>query len=161
MGLGQYDGLGEYFGPLTASSMFLILVSLLAYIPLRCKNIGLDPQFCVRYSNMLVSKNAKICLPPNAKHIISVTPNAKSQREPMEYRLRWSPMQNVRAGQVHFMFLCSFHPRWLPSLQWNMGFRFTWLLVVNVEPTQLMDCNPTSVMASAQCNGVVDVQNLP
>ena len=40
---------------------------------------------------MLVSKNAKICLTPNAKHKICVTPNAKDQCKPMEYRLRWVP----------------------------------------------------------------------
>ena len=46
------------------------------------------PQFRVGDTNMLVSKNAKICSTPNAKYKICVTPNAKPQREPMEYRLR-------------------------------------------------------------------------
>ena len=51
--------------------------------------------------NMLVSKNAKICITPNAKLKICVTPNAKlkicvtpnanPERESVEYRifLRW------------------------------------------------------------------------
>ena len=54
---------------------------------------------------MLVSKNAKICVTPNAK-----TPN------------RWnkgrvgSPTQNYRVGHVDFMLI-------VLILQWNMGFK--------------------------------------
>ena len=36
---------------------------------------------------MVVSKNAKICITPNAKHKICVTPNANPQRESVEYRI--------------------------------------------------------------------------
>ena len=55
--------------------------------------VGLDPQ---RHNfgwetNMLVSKNAKICVTPNVKHKICVTPNAKPEPEPMEHRLHWGP----------------------------------------------------------------------
>ena len=60
-----------------------------------CWGFALDntpnAKFCVGYTNMLVSKNAKMCVTPNVKHKICVTPNAKPQREPMEYRLRWVP----------------------------------------------------------------------
>ena len=38
---------------------------------------------------MLVSKNTKICITPDANNKICVVPNAKSQCEPMEYRLHW------------------------------------------------------------------------
>ena len=40
---------------------------------------------------MLVSKNAKICVTPNAKPKICVTPNAIPQHEQVKYRLRWVP----------------------------------------------------------------------
>ena len=48
-------------------------------------HFGLDPQceICVGNANMLVSKNAKMC----------VTPNAKLQCESMEYRLHWVPIK--------------------------------------------------------------------
>ena len=60
------------------------------YIPLRRKTTGVGDlrwvipptqRFCVTYTNMLVSKKAKIC----------VTPNANPQCESVEYRLRWVP----------------------------------------------------------------------
>ena len=59
-----------------------------AYIPLRCKTICIGslrwprpptPQFCVWDANMLVSKNAKICVTPNANAKICVTPNANAK----------------------------------------------------------------------------------
>ena len=37
-------------------------------------------------TNMLVSKNAKICVTPNANAKICVTPNTNPQREHVEYR---------------------------------------------------------------------------
>ena len=46
-------------------------------------------QFCIGYTNMLVSKNAKICVFFNANPKNCVTPNANPQRESVEYRLRW------------------------------------------------------------------------
>ena len=93
-----------------------------AYIPLRHKTIYVwslcwlrppTPQFCVGYTNMLVSKNAKtcatpntkhkICVTPNAKHKMCVTPNAKPQRKPMKYRLSW--VSNARL----LCLSCTFH----------------------------------------------------
>ena len=38
---------------------------------------------------MLVSKNAKICITPNANTKICITPNANPQHEQEEYRSRW------------------------------------------------------------------------
>ena len=38
---------------------------------------------------MLVSKNAKICVTPNAKPKSCVIPNANPQCESVEYRLHW------------------------------------------------------------------------
>ena len=58
----------------------------LAYIALRRKTFCVGsscwlkppmPKFCVAYTNMLVSKNIKICVSPNTKHEICVTPKAK------------------------------------------------------------------------------------
>ena len=60
-------------------------------------------KFRVGYTNMLVPKNAKTCVTPNAKHKICVTPNTKPQREPMEYMLRWVP----NATFSHWP--CTFH----------------------------------------------------
>ena len=74
-----------------------------AYIPLRCKiltlgpRVGLDTptqEVLVGDTNMLVSKNAQICVTPNAKLKICVTPKANPQRESVDYRwhlvfLRW------------------------------------------------------------------------
>ena len=52
------------------------------------------PQFFVGYTNMLVFKNAKICVTPDAKPKICVSPNAKPQRQSVEYRLCWVPNAN-------------------------------------------------------------------
>ena len=54
----------------------------------------LTPQFCVGYTNMLVSKNARIFVTPDAKPKICVSPNAKPQHKSVEYRLRWVPNAN-------------------------------------------------------------------
>ena len=94
-----------------------------AYIPLRRKTtgVGANAKICFRYTNMLVSKNAKICLTSNAKHKIFVSPNAS----------QWNigcigfPTQNLRVGHVHFMMFVlislAFVTQREPSLQWNMG----------------------------------------
>ena len=47
------------------------------------------PEFRIGDTNMLVSKNAKICVTPNAKPKICITPNAKPQCQSVEYRLCW------------------------------------------------------------------------
>ena len=103
--------------------------------------VGLDPQrhnFCVRYTNMLVSKNAKICITPSAKLKIYVTPNAKTQREPMEYRLRWVPNAKFSHWPCTFLFcVCRFHSRWVPffsgiwALLLLLRFRYMWMNCFN------------------------------
>ena len=103
-----------------------------AYIPLRRKTIRVGswrwlgpptPQFCVTYTNMLVSKNPKICGTPNAKYKICVTPNASQ----WNIGCVGSQTQNLCVGHVHFMLfvLISFAlvTQREPSLQWNMGLR--------------------------------------
>ena len=95
-----------------------------AYIPLRRKTIRIGywhwlgpptPQFCVTYTNMLVSKNAK-----NVRHPTQ-NPNAS----------QWNigcvgfQTQHFRVGQVHFMFFVwisiAFGGQHKPCIQWNMG----------------------------------------
>ena len=83
-----------------------------AYIPLRRENTRVGPscwaipptrEFCVWDTNMLISKNAKICVTPNTNAKICDTPNAN----------RWiigsigSPTQNSRIGHVDFMLFVS------------------------------------------------------
>ena len=80
------------------------------------------PQFCIGYTNMLISKNAKICVTPDAKPKICVSPNAKPQRKSVEYRLRWVPNANFSPWACTFHILCRFHLCWIPHFQWNMGF---------------------------------------
>ena len=63
-------------------------------------------KICVGDTNMLVSNNAKICLTPNAKHKTCVTPNAKPNVSQRNIGCLGSPMQNFRAGHVHFSFFC-------------------------------------------------------
>ena len=94
------------------------------YIPLRHQHLHvgvwrwvtpLTRRFSVTYTSMMVYKNAKICVTPdakhkicvtaNSKHKICVTANSKPRREPVVYRLCWVPKQNFRVGHVHFIFL--------------------------------------------------------
>ena len=76
---------------------------------------------------MLVSKNAKICVTPNAnaKFALPPTPTPKASR--WNIGSVGSPTQNSHFGHVHFMFfvLISFAlgGQREPSFQWNMGFR--------------------------------------
>ena len=94
--------------------------------------VGLDPQchnFALGIPTSWYLKTAKICIIPTVKHKICVTPKAKPQCEPMEYRLHWVPnTQFLRISHVHFMLfvLISFAlvTQREPSLQWNMGFSF-------------------------------------
>ena len=87
------------------------------------------PQFGIGDTNMLVSKNVKICVTPNAKHKICVTPNAKPQTEPMEYRLRWVHNAKFFALAIYISCcLCSFHLRWLPNA--NQVCSGIWALVL-------------------------------
>ena len=86
-----------------------------AYIPLRRKTIRVRslrwlrppaPQFRIGDTNMLASKNAKICLTPNAKPKICVTPNANPPRESVEYRLHGVPNAKFLRWPCTFLFFC-------------------------------------------------------
>ena len=72
--------------------------------------------------NMLESKNAKICVTPNAKHTICVTPNASQ----WNIGCAGSPTQIICVGHVHFMLFMLISVTLVtqrePILQWNMGF---------------------------------------
>ena len=67
-------------------------------------------------TNMLVSKNAKICLTPKADTKICLTPNAKPNRESVKYRLRWVPNAKLLRWPCTFHVVCAHF-----NLQWNMG----------------------------------------
>ena len=54
---------------------------------------------------MLVAKNAKICIPPNANFKMCVTPNVKPQHESVKYRLRWVPNAKFSRWPCTFLFL--------------------------------------------------------
>ena len=72
---------------------------------------------------MLVSKNAKICITPNANAKISVTPNANPNTS--QWNIGWvgSLTQNLCISHVHFSFLVSISFALGPVFQWNMGLR--------------------------------------
>ena len=67
-------------------------------------------EFCVGDTNMLVSKNAKICVIPYA---IAKICNANPQREQVEYRSPWVPSVKFWHGHVDFICLCHFHLHWV------------------------------------------------
>ena len=78
-----------------------------AYIPLRRKTIRLrywrwlgppTPQFCVTYTNMLVSKNEKTL---DANFAL---PKTKPKRKSVEYRLHWVPNVNFSRWPCTFHF---------------------------------------------------------
>ena len=81
-----------------------------------CPCVGLEPnaKFGVGYTNMLVSKKAKIC----------VTPNTKPKRASVEYRMLWVPNQIFLHWPCTFLFsLVVISSALGPTFQWNMGFR--------------------------------------
>ena len=78
-----------------------------AYIPLRGRTTGVGAlrwvappmrRFCVTYTKMLVSKNAKT---PDAKP--KIYPNAKPKHKSVEYRLHW--VSNAKCSH----WLCTFY----------------------------------------------------
>ena len=77
---------------------------------------------------MLVSKNAKICITPNAKPKICITPNAIPHREQVEFRQGCvrSPSVGARVGHVHSIFfvfiLFELGSQCESRFQRNMGF---------------------------------------
>ena len=55
---------------------------------------------------MLVSKNVKICVSPDAKPNIYITPNTKPQRQSVEYRLRRVPYAKFSRWACTFHIVC-------------------------------------------------------
>ena len=91
---------------------------------------------------MLVSKNAKIWVTPNANAKICVTPNANHQHEQVEYRSSWVPNTKFSRWPCTFLFFVSISFPLGPVFQWNMGYKeivglckpgFTIRLVMNSE----------------------------
>ena len=70
--------------------------------------------FCIGHTNMLVSKNTKICVTLNANAKICVTPNVKPKRKQVEYRSCWVPKAKFSRRSCTFLFLCRFYSRWVP-----------------------------------------------
>ena len=72
---------------------------------------------------MLVSKNAKICITPNANAIFAFPLNAKPQLKLVEYRLHWVSWHSL--GNYISCCLCQFRLCCVAnvkhSFQWNMG----------------------------------------
>ena len=72
------------------------------------------------------------CVLADAKPESCLLANAKLKRKPVEYRLRWVPMQNSGVGHVHLIFLVlisfALGSQREPAFQWNMGlsFYFIW-----------------------------------
>ena len=54
---------------------------------------------------MLVSTKARICVSPNGNFKICTTPNAKPQRQSLEYRLDWVPNIKSSRWPCTFLFL--------------------------------------------------------
>ena len=97
----------------------------LAYIPLRRKTfcVGssrwlrpLTPQFRLGDTNMLVSKNAKICVTPNENIKFALPPTQNPNASQWNIGSVGSPMQNFRVVHVHFFFFCRFHSRWVANV---------------------------------------------
>ena len=65
-----------------------------------------NAKFCDGYTNMLESKNAKICVTSNAKNKICVTPNAKPQSKQIDRKIFELAM---------YIPCTSFHLPWLPN----------------------------------------------
>ena len=124
----------QEFTNLKLTSSVLIYMFTKAYIPLQRKTTGFGAshwvrppkrQFCVTYTNMLVSKNTKICVTPKANPKFCVIPNTKPQRKPMEYRLRWVPNTELSHWPCRFHVVYPFFFTLGTQLegcsQWNMG----------------------------------------
>ena len=104
-----------------------------AYIPLQRKTICFGslrwlrpptPQFRFGYTGyMLVSKNAKICVTPNAKPKIGVTPNAKTSNA-SQWNIGGIGPSGVGAGVGHVDFLLFMLISFALVTQWNMGLIF-------------------------------------
>ena len=93
----------------TIINLVVSIINSIAYIPLRRKTIGVGswrwlrpptPQFCVRYTNMLVSKNA---LPPTPNLKFAFHPTQNPNANQWNIGCVGSQTQISRVGHVHFM----------------------------------------------------------
>ena len=66
--------------------------------------VGLHPQRHTFTLGIPTCSYLKTRKTPDAKPKICVLPDAIPKRKPVEYRLRWVPMQNSDVGHVHFFF---------------------------------------------------------
>ena len=84
-------------------------------------------KLCVEVTNMLVSKNVKICLTPHAKPKICVTPKANPCPNSVEYRLhRVLALALVLGRYISCCFMSisfALGSQRKRGFQWNMGFR--------------------------------------
>ena len=87
-----------------------------AYISLRSKTIGVGswrwlrppmPQFCFGYTNMLVSKNTKICVTPTRNLKFAFPPTRNPNACQWNIGCTGSQTQISHFGHVHFMFFVS------------------------------------------------------
>ena len=84
------------------------------------------PEFRFGDTNILVSKNTKVCITPDAKPQICFTTNAKPKGKSVEYRLRWVRNANFLALAMYMsFFLMSISFVLGPVYQWNMDLRVT------------------------------------
>ena len=93
---------------------FSVEYGLKAYIPLRCQplHVGVwrwvtprTRRFRVTYTNMLVSKNAKIFVTPNAKHKICVTPNVNHHAS--QWNIALGPQPKFSRWPCTFHVVCA------------------------------------------------------
>ena len=82
-------------------------------------------EFCVGDTNTLISKNAKVCVTPNANVKICVTPTQTPNAKGGNIGRVGSPIQNSCFGHVDFMLFVlislALGNQREPSLQWSMG----------------------------------------
>ena len=72
-------------------------------------------------TNMLVSKNTKICVTPNANAKICVTPTRNLNASQWNIGCVGCPTQNSRVGHVDFMLFIPFFSRWVTLFSVEYG----------------------------------------
>ena len=90
--------------------------------------VGLDTQchnFLLPIPTCWYLKTLKNVFPPTPNLKFSLPPTRTPKTSQWNIGCIWSPTQNVRVGNVHFIFwvLISFGGQRKPSFQWNMGLR--------------------------------------
>ena len=90
-------------------------------------------KFCVGNTNMLVSKNAKICVTPDTYFKICFTPNAKPQRESVEYRLPWA------LNAKFLRWACTFHVVCVNFIHFGEATHMQFSVKYGLESSALLD----------------------